>query len=234
MDSLFDRLTYRDVARTIDHSLLRPELDDQFVADGCRLAADYGVASVCMRPQDVARAAELLAGTDVAVGTVVGFPHGSHRTETKVFEAELALRDGATELDMVIDIGALRSGRDAYVRDQVTAVVEVAHSRGAIVKVILENAYLTGDQKERGCRLAEAGGARFVKTSTGYAPGGATLEDVRLMRRTVSPAVGLKAAGGVRTLDAVLEMMAIGVTRVGATQTRAILDEFRARKAAAA
>jgi deoxyribose-phosphate aldolase len=233
LSSLFDRLTYHDVAKTIDHSLLRPELDDQFVADGCRLAAEYGVASVCVRPQDVARATELLAGTDVAVGTVVGFPHGSHRTETKVFEARLALQDGATELDTVIDIGALRSGRDAYVRDQIAAVVEAAHAAGAIVKVILENAYLTDEQKERGCLLAEAAGADYVKTSTGFAPGGATLEDLRLMRRTVSPQVGVKAAGGVRTLDALLEVMAIGVTRVGATQTRAILDEFRARKAAA-
>src|SRR5262245_54135763 len=233
LSTLFDRLTYHDVAKTIDHSLLRPELDDQFVADGCRLAAEYGVASVCVHPQDVARATELLAGSDVAVGTVVGFPHGSHRTETKVFEARLALQDGATELDMVIDIGALRSGRDADVRDQVAAVVEVAHAAGAIVKVILENAYLTDEQKERGCLLAEAAGADYVKTSTGFAPGGATLEDLRLMRRTVSPRVGVKAAGGVRSLDALLEVMAIGVTRVGATQTRAILDEFRARKAAA-
>jgi deoxyribose-phosphate aldolase len=232
LNSLLERLTYRDVAKTIDHSLLRPELDDQFVADGCRLAAEYDVASVCVRPQDVARAAQLLAGTDVAVGTVIGFPHGSHRTETKVFEAKLALEDGATELDMVIDIGALRSGRDGYVRDQIAAIVETAHGGNAIVKVILENAYLNDEQKERGCRLAEAAGAEYVKTSTGFAPSGATLEDLRLMRRTVSPQIGVKAAGGVRTLDALLEVIDIGVTRVGATQTEAILNEFRARKAA--
>ncbi len=232
MNNLLERLTYRDVAKTIDHSLLRPELDDEFITAGCRLAAEYDVASVCVRPQDVARAAELLAGTDVAVGTVIGFPHGSHRTETKVFEARLALQDGATELDVVIDIGALRSGRDDYVRDQIAAIVETAHGANAMVKVILENAYLNDEQKERGCRLAEAAGAEYVKTSTGFAPSGATLEDLRLMRRTVSPQIGVKAAGGVRTLDALLEVIDIGVTRVGATQTKPILDEFRARKGA--
>jgi deoxyribose-phosphate aldolase len=234
MTSLIDRLTYEDVAKTIDHSLLRPELDDDFIADGCQLAADYQVASVCCRPADVPRAVELLAGTGVAVGTVIGFPHGGTTTEVKLFEAEQALRDGATELDMVINIGALRSGRDAYVRDEIAVLVETAHKAGAIVKVIMENAYLDDDQKVRGCRLAETAGADFVKTSTGFAPTGATHEDLALMRRTVSPRVGVKAAGGVRTLDGLLAVMELGVTRIGATQTAAILDEFRARKAATA
>jgi deoxyribose-phosphate aldolase len=234
MSSLFDRLSYEDVAKTIDHSLLRPELDDQFIADGCRLAARYKVASVCCRPADVERAVELLAGTGVAVGTVIGFPHGGTTTEVKVFEAEQALRAGATELDMVINIGALRSGGDAYVKDEIAAVVAVAHAAGAIVKVILENAYLDDDQKVRGCRLAETAGADFVKTSTGFAPTGATHEDLALMRRTVSPHIGVKAAGGVRTLDGLLAVMELGVTRIGATQTAAILDEFRSRKSAAA
>jgi deoxyribose-phosphate aldolase len=232
MTALIDRLTYEDVAKTIDHSLLRPELDDEFIADGCRLAARYQVASVCCRPADVKQAAELLAGTGVAVGTVIGFPHGGTTTEVKVFEAEQALRDGATELDMVINIGALRSGRDAYVKEEIAAIVAKAHAAGAIVKVILENAYLDDDQKVRGCRLAEAAGADFVKTSTGFAPTGATHEDLALMRRTVSPHVGVKAAGGVRTLDGLLAVMELGVTRIGATQTAAILDEFRSRKAA--
>lgn len=233
MSSFFDRLSYEDVARTIDHSLLRPELDDEFIADGCRLAAKYKVASVCCRPADVERAVELLGGTGVAVGTVIGFPHGGTTTEVKVFEAEQALRAGATELDMVINIGALRSGRDAYVKDEIAAVVAVAHAAHAIVKVIFENAYLDDDQKVRGCRLAEAAGADFVKTSTGFAPTGATHEDLALMRRTVSPHVGVKAAGGVRTLDGLLAVMELGVTRIGATQTAAILDEFRTRKSAA-
>ena len=229
MTELPAHLTERDVAKTIDHSLLRPELDDDFVVDGCRLAAEYGVASVCVRPVDVARARSILDGTDVAVGTVIGFPHGSHATETKAFEARRALADGATELDMVIDIGALRSGRDEDVRRDIAAVVEVGHAGGALVKVILENAYLSDDEKVRGCRATEAAGADFVKTSTGFAPGGATHEDLALMRRTVSPHIQVKAAGGVRTLDALLDVMALGVTRVGATATKAILDDFRAR-----
>ena len=234
MTSLIDRLSYEDVAKTIDHSLLRPELDDAFITDGCKLAARYQVASVCCRPADVPRAVELLAGTGVAVGTVIGFPHGGSTTDAKVFEAEQALRSGATELDMVINIGALKSGRDAYVRDEIAAVVGVAHSGGAIVKVIMENAYLDDDQKVRGCKLAEAAGADFVKTSTGFAPTGATHEDLALMRRSVSPHIGVKAAGGVRTLDGLLAVMELGVTRIGATQTAAILDDFKSRKEVAA
>jgi deoxyribose-phosphate aldolase len=224
-------LTERDIAKAIDHSLLKPELDDAFVEDGCRLAAEYDVASVCVRPTDVRRAAAILAGTDVAVGTVIGFPHGSHRTDTKVFEARQALADGATELDMVIQIGALKSGRDAEVLADIAAVVDVAHAAGAIVKVIFENAYLTDEEKVRACHLSEAAGADFVKTSTGFGPGGATHEDLALMRRSVSPHIQVKAAGGVRTLDALLDVMALGVTRVGATATKVIIDDFRARQA---
>jgi deoxyribose-phosphate aldolase len=230
MTTSIDNLSYRDVAKTIDHSLLRPELDDAFVLDGCRLAAQYDVASVCVRPTDVVRAAEILAGTDVAVGTTIGFPHGDHRTETKVFEARRALTDGATELDMVIQIAALRSGRDSDVRADIAAVVEVAHHAGAIVKVIFENAYLTDDEKIRACLLTEAAGGDFVKTSTGFAPTGATHDDLRLMRAHTAAHIGVKAAGGVRTLDALLEVMALGVTRVGATATKAILDDFTGRK----
>jgi deoxyribose-phosphate aldolase len=229
-----ENLTERQVAKAIDHSLLRPELDDAFVEAGCRLAAEYDVASVCVRPVDVRRAKAILAGTDVAVGTVIGFPHGSSTTATKVFEANQALSDGATELDMVIDIGALKSGRDADVRVDIAAVVAVTHEAGAIVKVILENAYLTDDEKVRGSRLTEAAGAEFVKTSTGFAPSGATHADLALMRRTVSQRVQVKAAGGVRTLDALIDVMNLGVTRVGATVTKAIIDDFRARKAGAA
>ena len=234
MTSFFDRLSYRDVAKTIDHSLLKPELDDAAIEAGCRLAARYDVASVCVRPRDVERARDLLSDSDVAVGTVIGFPHGSSRTETKVFEAGLALRNGARELDMVIDIGGLISGDDDYVQEQIAQVVDVAHRERGLVKVILENAYLNDEQKVRGCRLVEAAGADFVKTSTGYAPTGATIEDLKLMRRSVSPHVGIKAAHGIRTLDALLEVLEIGVTRVGATQTATMLDEFKVRKAAAA
>jgi deoxyribose-phosphate aldolase len=226
-----DTLTERDIAKTIDHSLLRPELDDAFVEEGCRLAAEYDVASVCVRPDDVRRARTILEGTDVKVGTTIGFPHGNHATDTKVFEARRALDDGATELDMVLKIGALKSGRDDAVRADIAAVVEVAHAAGAIVKVIFENAYLTEDEKIRACRLAEAAGADFVKTSTGFAPSGATHDDLRLMRANTSAHVAIKAAGGVRTLDALLAVMELGVTRIGATATKAIIDDFRARKA---
>ncbi|MCU0504389.1 MAG: deoxyribose-phosphate aldolase [Chloroflexi bacterium] len=226
-----ENLTERDIAKTIDHSLLRPELDDDFVADGCRLAATYDVASVCVRPADVRRARAILAGTDVAVGTTIGFPHGNHATEIKVHEAERALADGATELDMVIPIGALKSGRDADVEADIRAIVDVAHQAGAIVKVIFENAYLTDDEKVRACHLSVAAGADFVKTSTGFAPSGATHDDLRLMRANTPPHIGVKAAGGVRTLDALLDVMELGVTRIGATATESIILDFRARKA---
>jgi deoxyribose-phosphate aldolase len=229
-----ETVTEHQLAKTIDHSLLKPELDDAFIEEGCRLAAEYDVASVCVRPADVKRAKAILDGTDVAVGTVIGFPHGSSTTATKVFEARDALANGATELDMVIQIGALRSGRDQDVRDDIAAVVAVAHEAGAIVKVILENAYLTDDEKERGSRLADAAGADFVKTSTGYAPSGATDEDLALMRRVTGTHVQVKAAGGIRTLDDLLRVMNLGVTRIGATQTKPMLDDFRARRGGAA
>jgi deoxyribose-phosphate aldolase len=226
-----ENLTERQIAKTIDHSLLRPELDDAFVEAGCRLAAEYDVASVCVRPVDVRRAASILAGTDVKVGTVIGFPHGSSTTEAKVFEAHGALAGGAVELDMVIDIGALKSGRDADVASDIAAVVNVAHASGAIVKVIFENHYLTPDEIVRACHVTEASGGDFVKTSTGFAGSGATHEDLALMRRSVSGHVQVKAAGGVRTLDALIDVMNLGTTRVGATATKGIIDDFRARKA---
>jgi deoxyribose-phosphate aldolase len=225
-----ETLTERQIAKTIDHSLLRPELDDAFVEDGCRLAAAYDVASVCVPPVHVPRARAILAGTDVAVGTVIGFPHGYATTETKVAETRQALAEGATEIDMVLQIGALRSGRDADVQADIAAVVDTAHAGGAIVKVIFENHYLTDDEIVRACQLTEAAGAEFVKTSTGFAASGATHEDLALMRRSVSPHVQVKAAGGVRTLDALIDVMNLGVTRVGATATKTIIDDFRARK----
>jgi len=227
-------LTYAEIAKTIDHSLLRPDLDLDTVAEGVRLAVRYDVASATVRPADVALAAELVAGTRVLVSTVVGFPHGSSTTATKAFEAERALDDGAHELDMVLNIARLRSGRNDEVRGEIATIVELAAGRGAIVKVILENAYLTDEQKVLGCRLAEEAGAHFVKTSTGFAPTGATLEDLALMRATVSPHVQVKAAGGIRTLDALLHVLSIGVTRVGATATETMLEDYKARKSALA
>ncbi|HEU4572474.1 MAG TPA: deoxyribose-phosphate aldolase [Candidatus Limnocylindrales bacterium] len=229
-----DTLTERQVAKTIDHSLLKPELDDAFVEDGCRLAAEYDVASVCVPPVHVRRAKAILAGTDVAVGTVVGFPHGYCTTETKVAETRQALAEGATEIDMVLQIGALKSGRDAEVEADIRAVVEVAHAAGAIVKVIFENHYLTDDEIVQACHLTESAGGDFVKTSTGFAASGATHDDLRLMRASTSPHIQVKAAGGVRTLDALIDVMNLGVTRIGATATKTIIEDFRARKAGAA
>ncbi|NSW76397.1 MAG: deoxyribose-phosphate aldolase [Candidatus Atribacteria bacterium] len=222
--------TCEEIAKMIDHSLLRPELTEQEIIEGCEIARKYNVASVCCRPSDVALAKKVLAGSEVKVGAVVGFPHGSHRTETKVFEAELAIKDGAEELDMVIHIGKLRSRDFEYVKKDIQAVVDVAHKNGVIVKVILENCYLTDELKRIGCRLAEEAGADFVKTSTGFAPGGATIEDLRLMRESVSPRVQVKAAGGVRDLDAALKVREVGATRFGATKTAEILEECKRRK----
>lgn len=226
-----ETLSYETVAQMIDHSLLRPELTPAEVIAGCELADRYQVASVCVKPCDVELAAKALRGSSIKVGTVVGFPHGSSATLTKVFEAKLAMEQGAVELDMVLNIGRLRGGEAEYVLADIGAVVEAARGGGALVKVILENAYLSDEQKVLGSQLAEQAGADFVKTSTGFAPSGATLEDLRLMRATVSPHVQVKAAGGVRTLDVLLEVMRVGTTRVGATATAAILDDFKARKA---
>jgi deoxyribose-phosphate aldolase len=221
-------ITYEQLAKTIDHSLLRPELTEAEVIAGIELAKRYHVASVCVKPYHVPMAARLLAGSDVAVGTVVGFPHGCQTSAAKAFEAREAIANGAVELDMVINIGELCSGHADFVRQDVRAVVEAAKGK-AIVKVILENAYLTNEEKAQGCKLVEEAGADFVKTSTGFAPSGATIEDLKLMRAAVGSQVQVKAAGGVRTLDALLEVIDVGVTRVGATATAAILDEFRKR-----
>jgi len=219
-------LTFEQLAKTIDHSLLKPELTEQDVIEGCRLAKQYHVASVCVRPCDVPLAVSQLKGSDVKVGTVVGFPHGSTTTATKAFEARQAVADGGQELDMVINIGALRSGRYDYVADDIRAVVEAA-GEGIVVKVILENCYLTDEEKVKACQLAEAAGADYVKTSTGFAASGATVEDIRLMRASVGPHMGVKAAHGVRTLEAALQVIEAGATRIGATQTKKILEDFK-------
>jgi len=222
-------ITYLELAKVIDHSLLKPELTEQDIINGCNLAARYHTATVCVKPCHVRLAAEALAGTDVKVSTVIGFPHGSNLTMIKVAETQAAIDDGAVELDMVLNIGQLRSGKAAEVQSDIAAVCQVAHARGAKVKVIFENAYLTDEQKILACKLSEAAGADWVKTSTGFAPSGATLEDLRLMRANVGPQVQVKAAGGVRTLDALLAVIDVGVTRCGATATAEILDEFERR-----
>jgi len=221
--------TCAQIAKMLDHSLLQPTLTDADLERGCLLAREYDVASVCIKPYAVRRAAELLAGSTVAVGTTIGFPHGGHVTAIKVAEAEQAMSDGARELDMVVNIGKVLGKDWRYVAADVQAVVECAHQRGALVKVIFENCFLQDEHKEQLCRICGEGGADFVKTSTGYGDGGATDEDLRLMRRCSPARVQVKAAGGVRTLDRLLAVRALGVTRVGATATREILDECKAR-----
>jgi deoxyribose-phosphate aldolase len=217
--------TCHDIAQMIDHSLLRPELTDEDIRKGCETARKYKVATVCCRPSEVASVKKLLEGSDIKTTTVVGFPHGYNKTETKVFEAEQAIKDGALELDMVLNIGRLRSGDYDYVRQDMQAVVEVAHRHNVLVKVIFENFYLSNDEKKVACKLSEEAGVDFIKTSTGFAAGGATLEDLRLMRDNVSESVQVKAAGGVRDLEMALKVREIGCTRFGATRTETIMEE---------
>jgi deoxyribose-phosphate aldolase len=224
-------LSVQDIADMIDHSLLRPELTDAEVREGCRIAQEHRCVSVCARPSDVSLCARELRGSRVMLTTVVGFPHGACTTATKLFEAREMLAAGAVELDMVLNIGKLRSGEASYVEDEIHALCDVAHAAGALVKVILENAYLSDEQKTAACRISERAGADFVKTSTGFAKTGSTMEDVRLMRASCSPRVRIKAAGGVRTLDDALAVRAAGASRFGATQTMAILAEAALRAA---
>jgi len=215
----------------IDHSLLRPELTEDDIRKGCEIAIKYDVATVCCSPSDLALVAKLLKGSDVKPTTVIGFPHGYNTTETKKFEAEQAIKDGALELDMVLNISKLRSGDYDYVKKDIEAVVEVSQAHNVPVKVIFENFYLTDEQKIKASKLSEEAGADFVKTSTGFAGGGATLEDLRLMRENVSKNVQVKAAGGVRDLDMALKVREIGCTRFGATRTEGIMEEcFKRQK----
>jgi deoxyribose-phosphate aldolase len=217
--------TCHDIAQMIDHSLLRPELTEEDVRRGCEIAKKYKVATVCCRPSEVILVKQLLEGSDVKTTTVVGFPHGYNKTETKVFEAQQAIKDGAVELDMVINIGRLLDGDYDYVKKDIQAIVEVAHSHNVMVKVIFENYYLTDVQKRIACRLCEEARADFVKTSSGFAGGGATIEDLQLMRANVSEKVQVKAAGGVRDLKMALKVREIGCTRFGATRTETIMEE---------
>jgi deoxyribose-phosphate aldolase len=223
--------TYAAVAKMMDHSLLQQTLTDADLEAGCRVARDYDVASVCIKPYGVKLAASILAGSTVAVGTTVGFPHGGHVTAVKVAEAQAAMADGARELDMVVNIGKVLGKDWGYVAHDIRQVVEAAHRGGALVKVIFENCFLKDEHKEQLCRICGEVGADFVKTSTGYGESGATDDDLKLMRRCSPPHVQVKAAGGVRTYDRLLAVRALGVTRVGATATKAILDECKARLA---
>ena len=244
------KYTCEELAKMIDHSLLHPTMTDQELEDGCKIAAKYGVASVCIKPYAVQRAVELLKGTGVFVGAVIGFPHGNSATESKRYETELACKDGAVEIDMVINLGKALGGDWDYVERDVRAVCDEAHKHGAKVKVIFENDYLTkggaglssDDFKVQLCQLCERAGADWVKTSSGYgfvkqADGsynykGATEHDLALMRASVSAKVQVKAAGGVRDLDGLIKVRDLGGSRCGATATAAMLDEYRRRAAA--
>lgn len=221
------RYSKERIAKTIDHSLLKPEMTREEVRRGCEIASKYSVASVCCKPSDVKFCAEILRDSDVEIGTVVGFPHGSSTTETKVFETKQALLDGATEIDMVLNIGKLKSGLFEEVKFDIASVVEAAN--GKMVKVILENAYLTNEEKVIACKLTEEAGAQYVKTSSGYAPSGATIDDVKLMKSSISSHMKVKSAGGVRTLDALIEMLDAGVERSGATTTSTMIEEYLER-----
>ena len=221
--------TLADLAKMIDHSLLQPILTDEELERGCQLAVEYRVASVCIKPYAVKLAVKLLAGSGVYASTVIGFPHGGHLTRTKVYEANAAIDDGAVELDMVVNIGKVLTGDWAYVADDVKQVIDAAHKRGAKLKVIFENCFLKDEHKKQLCRLCGDAGADWVKTSTGYGDSGATLDDLKLMREHSPSHVQVKAAGGVRSFDTLMAVRAIGVTRVGATATKAILDEAKAK-----
>ena len=217
-------MTRERLAGVIDHTQLKPEATDEQIAQLCDEARRYGFASVCVNPVHVERCVQLLAGTDVAVCTVAGFPLGANLTATKAFEAERAIAEGAAEIDMVMNVGALKSGQQDQVEEDIAVVARVCYEAGALLKVIIEAALLTDEEKATACRLARSAGADFVKTSTGFGPGGATVEDVALMRGVLGPEIGVKAAGGIRTYRDALDMIAAGANRIGASSSVAIVE----------
>ncbi len=224
-------LSYLDVAKMIDHSLLHPSLPMEELEAGCRLAREYEVASVCIMPYALKRCVELLHGSSVKASTTIGFPHGAHTMEVKMAEAERALSDGGEELDMVINISKVRSGDWSYVVKELQNLTDLTHEREQKIKVIFENCYLNENQKIKLCEICGGIGVDWVKTSTGYGTGGATIEDLKLMRKYSPESVQVKAAGGIRDIDTLLEVRDLGVTRVGASRTKDLLDEWRKRLA---
>jgi deoxyribose-phosphate aldolase len=220
--------TYTDIAKMIDHSLLKPTLTANELFRGCELAIEYDVASVCILPYWLKRCVRVLQASTVKASTTIGFPHGGHTTAVKRAEALQALDDGCQELDMVVNISQVLSGKWDYVTDDIAAVIEPAHQAGQKVKVIFENCYLEDAHKIRLCEIRRELGADWVKTSTGYGTGGATIQDLKLMVERTPENVQVKAAGGVRTFDKLLEVRALGVTRIGASATQTILDQCKA------
>jgi len=221
--------TYQDIAKMVDHSLLNPALTTADLDQGIQLALAYDTASVCILPYYLKRCAEGLRASAVKASTTIGFPHGGNATAIKLAEARQALADGGEELDMVVNISKVLSGDWSYVREDIRAVIDTAHEAGERVKVIFENCYLNDSQKIRLCEICGELGTDWVKTSTGYGTGGATIEDLQLMRKHSPPGVQVKAAGGIRDLDMLLRVREIGVTRVGASRTAPMLDECRHR-----
>lgn len=226
MTKTYRGYTLEKVAKTIDHSILKPDFTYSDVEAGAALALKFNTASYCIRPMDVAAAAKALAGSTVNVCTVIGFPHGSTTSATKVFETNDAIANGATEIDMVLNVSALLSGDYDYVEKDIRGVVEAAHSKGASVKVIFETAFLNDEQVIKACELTESAGADYVKTSTGFASEGATTHNVALMKKTVGDRLKVKSSGGVRTLDQLIDYMDLGVTRSGCSATAQVLEEF--------
>lgn len=220
---------YADLSKMIDHSLLNPTFTNEQLEAGIQLAIAYDVGSVCIMPYYHKRCAELLAGTTVAPSSTVGFPHGGHATRTKLFEAELLIEEGCLELDMVTNISAVLSGNWKLVEQEIDAIVKMAHAANRRVKVIFENCYLNNEQKIRLCKICCASGADWVKTSTGYGTGGATMEDLQLMLDNVKAPVQVKAAGGIRDCDALIKVWSMGITRVGSSRTSEMLGEVRNR-----
>jgi deoxyribose-phosphate aldolase len=223
--------TYAAIAKSIDHSLLGPSMSHHELEAGCALGVQYDVASICILPYYVARLSELLRETTVKTSTTIGFPHGGHATRAKLAETEVAIDDGAVELDVVVNISKVVSDDFGYVERELRALTKLVHERGRIIKVIFETAYLDGPRKKALCAIVGEVGADYAKTSTGFGPSGATVADIELMRAHCAPNVAIKASGGIRDLDAVLALHAGGATRVGTSRTREILDEWRRRAA---
>lgn len=226
MSKTYRGYTLEQVAKTIDHSILKPDFTYADVEAGAKVALKFNTASYCIRPIDVSKAAELLAGSSVAVCTVIGFPHGSSTTATKVFETKDAIANGATEIDMVMNISAMLSGDFETVESDIAEVAKAAHAGGATLKVIFETAFLNDEQVIRACTITEKAGGDYVKTSTGFASAGATTHNVALMKSTVGDRLKVKSSGGVRTLDQLIDFMDLGVTRSGCSATEAVLNEF--------
>lgn len=224
------KYTYEEIAGMIDHSLLKPTLTDDDIIKGCKIASEYKVASVCVRPCDVKQVKEILENSDLKVTTVIGFPHGTTTMATKMLETTEAIENGAQELDIVINIGKIKSGEYSYIKAELSVITSFAHAKDVKVKVIFENCYLTDEEKIKVCEICNEIGVDWVKTSTGFGTSGAEEADIKLMRKHCKPEIQVKAAGGIRTLEQAIKVRKLGCTRIGATATVDILDAIKKKK----